>query len=425
MSATLQTLLAIFFVIIISIRFITTLPQPIITPHNVSLTSKILEVPYIKNGKQIIKVNQAITIIAPVYPSYHYGDVLKVTGQINEKRIISNPKIIKQGESGNWLKSKLYTIREHAEIAFEKHLPQDSAVLTSGMLIGTKKEFSDLIEETLLKTGTVHMIVVSGYNITLVTSTLLKIAGFVHRRIAIICAIVFAALFVILTGAEPPALRAGIMASIVLLGQYYGRPSSTIRTLIFTIFITLSIWPQLLLSLSFQLSSAATFGIITLNKPLNIIVDIVCSPLKKLFHIPSDLRDYIKSEFITSLSAQLAVAPLILNSFGSLSIISPLANISVSWLIPYIMLSGLTLFLAEYIWPPLAMLFSFVLYPITALFLQVLVIFSKIPKSFYGEIKINSYIAVSFYMFMASLIALFSGNKKYSDNVDNKKRENE
>ncbi|MDQ3098246.1 MAG: ComEC/Rec2 family competence protein [bacterium] len=412
---TLQTLLCSIGVLIIIGRYKYSLPEPITKPVPISLQSEVIEFPHTKNTSQIIKLNNQIMIITAPYPQYHFGDLLQIKGTINEKRIIMRPEIVKVGEQPHFFLNLLFSVRNKFEKTLEQYLPSDSAALAEGMLLGTTKQFSDEIDEAFSRTGTMHMIVVSGFNITLVATGILKLAGLIPRRIAIIFAIIGTITFVLLTGAQPPAVRAGMMAGVLLIGQFYGRPTDTLRALGVTVVLLLIHSPLLLESLSFQLSCASTLGILLLNPIFN----------KSSVKVIPKWRKYVKGEIGTSLSAQAAVTPLILNTFGSLSLIAPVTNLAVSWSVPYIMIVTLILCLAELIYPLLAKLMSFVLYPITAFFLHTILLFSRVPLAALENIQINWYILGGIYLLLAFVIAKNSDQKRYSIEVFNEREENE
>ncbi len=423
--STRHTLLCLSACALIYFRFVQTQPALNIGSTIFDGVVKVTDIPYSKNNKLYVSNNSPYLIITSRFPSLEYGDVLKVKGKIKENRIISNPKIEILSNRPNQIVKILFAIRLHCEQILRKLLPSDHAALAQGMLLGTKAEFSEPIDRALQSTGTLHMIVVSGFNLTLVISSITAAAGYLKRRTALVAAFVGCVLFVLLTGAQPPAIRAGIMASILLFSKYFGRPVDTIRIVIITIVICLTVWPQLIISLSFQLSVAATAGVVLLPEPLNRALRLIQKRYGFSLGEFAPWIRFVKDEFLTTLAAQIAVLPLSMYTFGMVSLVGPLANIAVAWLVPYIMVSTLIVCLADFTYPLIAKVVSFELYGITAFFLQVLILFSRIPYAVIDGFNINFEILLGFYIILGFITVKFTSNKKYSNMRDNEKEKNE
>ncbi len=413
---TLQTLLSIFLVILVFLRYWYTRSSLSAYPPGKIITAKIVEFPYTKNSRQYLKLDNSLIVITHPYPVYQLGDKVQIKGKVNDHFVVLNPLISKLNIKNDSLTLAMHFIRGRLEKSITKNLPRDNANLGEGMLWGTNSQFSPQSELALKQTGTIHLIVVSGFNITLVSSTILKIfSGLFSRRVAIVISLLCTTLFVMLTGSQPPAIRAGVMTVILLLSQYYGRPVTTLRVLILSVLIILLMWPQLIFSLSFQLSCLATFSIL-FSQALQ---------SKKSANTSSAFIIFIKSEITTSIIAQLSVAPLLLNTFGTVSLISPLANLFVSWSVPYIMVSTLALTLADLTIPSIAKWLAFVPYSITAYFLQVIAIFARVPYASLNNIKIDSYLIWGVYIVLVYIIAKKNRQINCSEVEDMQKRENE
>ncbi len=150
-------------------------------------------------------------------------------------------------------------------------------------------------------------------------------------------------LYITMIGAPASAVRAGIMAGLLLLAQKVGRLRSANRAVVFAATIMLLINPLLLKSdVGFQLSFVAVLGIIYL-KP---IFD------QKISKWPNPY--FLKDILTMTLAAQLSTLPILIFHFGRLSLISPLANLLIVPLLPLIMISGIILVFSGLIWLPLA-----------------------------------------------------------------------
>ena len=208
---------------------------------------------------------------------------------------------------------------------------QERAIF-SAMVLGYKDDLSLEVKEAFNRTGTRHVLAISGLHLTIVAAIILEVLLSIglSRKQSFWLALLGILAFILLVGAPPSAIRAGIMASLYLVAQGIGRMASALRLLLVAAVIMLIINPQLLLfGIGFQLSFMAVLGII-LFKPF----------FDKLIRFirPQGLRSLMS----LSLAAQITTWPIIAHNFGSVSIISPIANLVAVPLLPVIMVLGLS-----------------------------------------------------------------------------------
>ena len=326
----------------------------------------------IRTDKQLITFlpegyHQRILITTTKGQQFFYGDRLAINGKIKEPKdfedfdytgylerfgvyaVAQYPKILilKSGQ-GNGVKHALLKIK----YAFTKRTslllkePQSSLLL--GILIGARKTLPQEIIDNFNSTGTSHIIAVSGFNITIIISSL----GFI-------------AAFTIIAGASASVLRAGIMGVALLISFNIGRQYNIIPALFLAGLIMLVFNPRILYwDIGFQLSFAATLGIIYFVPLLQALAE----TWPKLFGA--------KDALITTLSAIVATLPLILFYFGRLSLSAPLVNILVLPLVPYAMLFGFLTIL-----PIVGNGFAFLANIILLYILKVTALFASLPFS--------------------------------------------
>ena len=214
-------------------------------------------------------------------------------------------------------------------------LPEPHAGLLAGMLFGTKASIQKDLYDALVATGTLHIAALSGMNITILTTivagALLRV---VNRRIAGLLTIVIIIGFVWFVGAGPSVVRAAIMGSVALLATVFGRQYWGFLTYWITIGLMLLVRPSWIADLSFQLSALATLGIILFG--------------------PQKEMNVVKSDLHTTLAAQVFTIPLILLTFHRISLVSPITNVLIGWVIPPVTTLGLACALAGWIFLPLA-----------------------------------------------------------------------
>lgn len=244
-------------------------------------------------------------------------------------------------------------------------LPDPHAGLLSGILFGVKSSISPELSDALVVTGTLHIVALSGMNITILTN--LFFGAFLHvlpRRISSILAIGVIAGFVLFVGPSPSIIRAAIMGSITLLAGTVGRIPVSLITWVVAIASMLVVHPPWIGELSFQLSALASLGMILFGKKTG---------------FGGGMLGFIKEELMTTLSAQVLTIPLILLTFGRISLVSPLTNLLIGWTIQIITVLGLFVALTGWIWLPFGQVLAWCTWVFLEFLIQVVMITSRIP----------------------------------------------
>ena len=333
-----------------------------------------LEAPY--KGKVLITLKP--------YPEFNYGDKLNFEGIIkkpsgsyanylakNEISAVSvYPKTnLTKTNQGSKIKSVLFSFKEKFVLALQKILPQEEAALASGLTLGERSEFSKNLKDAMSNSGTTHIVALSGYNITVIVSTAAFLFAFYFRKnIAFIMTLALILGFVLMTGAEASVARAAIMGSVALLGKQIGRIYSLRNAMSVSAFLMILQNPKILaFDVGFQLSFLALMGLAYI------------SPTIKIFlKLENEKVAQWKEILISTASAQLAVLPILISSFGKFSILSILANVLILWLIPFTMGVG---FFAGFLG-----FFSYYLSQILGWFLHLFLYYELAVINFFGKI---------------------------------------
>jgi competence protein ComEC len=282
-------------------------------------------------------------------------------------------------------------------------LPPLHADLLIGVLLGTNLFPQDFYG--LLKTsGLVHVVVVSGYNISVVTHILLSVFQKVSLRYRLTIVLAFILLYTLLTGASAPTIRAAIMAFITVGAQLFGKPVLSLYCLALTALLMIAVDPNQLSSLSFQLTFAATLGILLFEECFHSVLRL---------RLPSILR----KDLSTSLAAQVFVMPLILYNFGTISVVSPVANMFTLWTIPIITYIGFILLGASLISLQLAAAISWIVYIFTSFFISLAVWFSSWPYASvsFGRFQFGLSVGISLVSFGLALAVRQSHLKHHKE----------
>lgn len=283
-----------------------------------------------------------VKILAPPGSDIRYGDLIAVSGVIEEPEtsvddpIIFSPKqiVIKGSHYGFFLREWLIDLKLGVMERFMAMLNVDEVAFLGGILFGSKMGVSDALKSALSLTGTTHLIAVSGYKVTLVIVTVGELFSRIFsRRSAFIASIIFLVLFILMVGFEASAVRAAIMGVIALVAREAGETINIRNAVTFTALFMALVDPTILTNdLSFMISFLAVLGIIYLGPPF-----------KKLFHYKDEGMFGWKEAGITTLGAQLATMPILMNAFGQFSLVAIPANICTLSLLPLTMFFGFML----------------------------------------------------------------------------------
>jgi competence protein ComEC len=260
----------------------------------------------------------------------------------------------------------------------ETFLPEPHAGLLAGIVFGTKMSLDSSLKQALTTTGTLHIIALSGMNITiianLVNSSLLWI---VPRRLAGIVTIGCIVFFIWFVGPSASIVRAGIMGGISIIGVWSGRERFALWSWGIAVVLMLILHPVWITELSFQLSALASLGMI-------------------LFGVDSSKKAYIQRSWLqsgkeiivdglhTTLSAQVFTIPLLFFTFGRLSLISPLTNILIVWVVPIVTVLGFLMVCLGAIWLPLGQIVSWVTWVFLEYMIQIIFLTSRLPFASIG-----------------------------------------
>lgn len=342
------------------------------------------------NMKLIVETTEIagkILVTLDRYPEYNYGDRLKIKGNLQLPMVFEDfnykdylakdgiysvmyyPKVeLLERKNYDGLSSVIYAKilelkNKLRESIYQSLSPPQSSILAA-MILGDKKQISEDLKQSLNMAGVRHITAVSGLHITILTTilmTLLLSLGF-WRHHSFYFAIILITLFIIMTGLQSSAIRAGIMGGLFLLAQHLGRMNSSSRIIFFAAAIMLALNPLLLrFDVGFQLSFLAMMGIIYL------------SPI---------FKKWVKLDVLAmTLAAQLFTLPILIYNFGYMSFIAPLTNVLIVPLLPFIMLFGFIFSLVGIFWQSLGLILSFPAWLLLTYLLKIVDWFSSLSIS--------------------------------------------
>ncbi|MDP3836889.1 MAG: ComEC/Rec2 family competence protein [bacterium] len=330
-------------------------------------------------------LEERLAVKLPLYPSVYYGDYLELRCRLEKPAIFEDfdyaaylsargigatcswPSVIsiKEGVEGGAVMRKLYAAKRAGLKVFNRALPEPESGLATALLLGYKYTLVPTDDDNFKKAGLSHIVAISGGHISLFLEIIIGLAVYlgVNKRKAIWPALAFAAMYVLLTGVQASAWRSLLMGGIMLYAWRRGRLQTAWLPLVlagaYMLYQNPLLWRY---DLGFQLSFLAVAGMIAFNPIMATRIYPYESSLKRFWQT-------LVSAFKLSLSAQIAVWPLLALTSGGVSLISPFTNVLAFWVfgpLVVVMLIALTLtgFLGVnlLVWSPVYLLLKYLLY---------------------------------------------------------------
>ncbi|OGN09186.1 MAG: hypothetical protein A3J46_03675 [Candidatus Yanofskybacteria bacterium RIFCSPHIGHO2_02_FULL_41_11] len=306
------------------------------------------------------------------YISYLKKDGIRVLMNY-PKSIVSDSdlKLAAKDRTTTSIYRPIFYVKNKFESAINKSISEPNASFINGILLGTRHGIPNDLKDAFNKTGTSHILAISGYNIAIIAWAILAaLVFFVKRRVAFWISVFIIVLFTIMTGASASVVRASIMGLILLFASGYGRLHDPKNAILFAGAIMVFQNPFVLrFDIGFQLSFLAVMGIIYLQ-PL----------LKEQFKtIPDILK--LKELSLITISAHVFVLPTLIYYFGALSLVSLPANILVLPFLPVTMFLGFVTGLTGVFVYPLAQFFGYLTWAISKYIIEVVEILSSTSYS--------------------------------------------
>ncbi|MDO8649015.1 MAG: ComEC/Rec2 family competence protein [Candidatus Peregrinibacteria bacterium] len=282
--------------------------------------------------------------------------------------LISRASVTRE-EKAMWsVRSSLSSLRASIEDRIDQLYPEPHASLLAGLLTGARSGLPTDLEEAFRRAGVMHIIAVSGYNITLVITAVFAMLFWLPLKWRVVPGAIAIVLFVLLVGASASAVRAAIMGILGCIALALGRETHARLGILWTAFAMVAWNPkELWYDAGFALSFLAVIGISEFQG--------ICTKLCGRFPRALGIRDSLTM----TCCAQITAVPWSLALFHSLSVIAPLSNILVAPLIPISMLVGSLSLVVSVLSPPLGQLIAFVGWGCLSLIISGIALLAKVP----------------------------------------------
>lgn len=282
----------------------------------------------------------------------NYGDRVRVGGTLTESVGYANPLLLPgqhyrsflatdhhqlSSGGGNLFFKLAFFFKHHFNLVLSQVLPPEQGELLGSILLGSSvTPISAEKKEVYRSAGLIHLLVVSGTQVSILIGVCLSFCRFLKMPLwpAVIGTSLFNLMLVLVTGGGASIMRAGIMGEIALIGLLFEREKETYAALALSALILLVIDPNNIFNIGFQLSFAATLGLVYVAPALG------------------------KGLLATSLAPLLTTSPLIFYYFSQLSPGALLANLLVLPWLEFLVILGFATILTGFIFMPLAQIFG-------------------------------------------------------------------
>ena len=376
------------------------------------------------DGEQTRVISGRLLAYVSPFEEYSYGDSVRLTGFVETPPVfetfsyreylarqgihslMQDPVIaILEKRVGHPLLQSVYDFRGRALEIVQKIFPDPEASLLAGILLGIESGISPEVRTAFDKTGTTHIIAISGFNITIISALFISLFGrWLGVRRGAVAAGLAICLYTIFVGADAAVVRAAIMGGFVLLANRIGRQTHGMASLGGAAILMSIINPSVLWDVGFQLSFAATLGLILYAEPLqNWFVRTASRWVEE--SLAERLAGPIGEYILFTLAAQLTTLPLIAYYFRRISLASFLTNPVILPVQPAVMILAGLATLAGCLWLPLGNVLAWGAWPFAAFTIRTVDYFSRWNAASFSLGPVSFFVVAGFYLVLFTLTA--------------------
>jgi ComEC/Rec2-related protein len=337
-----------------------------------------------------------VILTADVYSPIKYGDEINIDGKLERPEnfdddtgrsfdyisylkkdgvsfVIKNPRIqIIAQHKGSRIVEALYAVKTYFISKLDAAIPFPESRLGAGITVAGKKALPKDVQDDFQKSGTMQVVVLSGYNVTIIAETLAMLLSFLPEIIAAGAGVFGIILFTMMAGAAATIVRGSVMAVLVIVAGLYRRRYSVPRAVMVSAVVMLCLNPMLLVfDPSFQFSFTSVLGLVFFSPLI----------LGRMGWMTE--RWKLRETAAATTATQIFVLPFILYESGQLSLMALPANMLLFLFLPLTMLLCFIAALAQAFSWILAVPFAWPAFLLLKYELFVTHIFARIPFGFF------------------------------------------
>jgi competence protein ComEC len=375
-----------------------------------------------------------VLVFAPRYPEYTYGDILNINGELETPPALDDfdyrgylehqgiystvyfPRIEVQ-ETGRGFKPLewIYDLRAGMARSLAAALPEPEASLAQGILLGLRGNIPAGLNDEFARSGTSHLLAISGYNLSVMVGLLLAAGIWIlGRKRYLYVWLAFGALwfYTIITGLNPPVVRGAVMASVFLAAEALGRQRSSATALILAAAVMAGVQPYILGDASFQLSFLAMAGLIFVYPVFSSWSKGLITRLLGDKGVFDSLCGMVAEMFSVTFAAIITVWPLIAYYFNLFSITGPLATFLLTLVQPVIILLGMLAALAGLVLPGAGWVLGWLLWPFLKYMVLVVGWLGSSTSTFVQVGWITPGFLIAYYLALAAAVWLYGKRQR-------------
>ena len=306
---------------------------------------------------------------------------------------------------GFFLRRWLYKLRTRLLENLYRLWPDPESSLLAGILLGVETGIPDRVQQAFRQTGTSHVIAISGFNITLVAGLFSRSFNrLFNPRFAALAAGIGICLYTVLVGADPAVVRAAVMGGLSLFARQIGRRQHGLNAAALASLLMALVNPQIPWSISFQLSLAATLGLILYADPL---AQAFYDRASRLIQpeLARRVSQPVSEYLLFTLAAQVTTFPVMMVHFHTFSLSTFVANPVILPVQPPIMILGGLALLLSVIWFPVGRVAAPLVFPFVAFTIRMVEWVSRLPIRSFHTGDAGATAAVLYYFLLFGLTA--------------------
>ena len=316
----------------------------------------------------------------PQLDDFDYEHYLAVKG-IYSTLYYPSIEVLETGK-GSKLLAWIYSARNSLSRVTVRIMPEPQASIIRGIVLGMRGDIPPETKEAFSRSGTAHLLAISGLHLSIIAGVMITVITrrFGRRRYLYVWLTLVAVwLYALITGLNPPVLRAAIMVSMYLAADLFGRQRSGINALVLAAAVMAAFTPRVLWDASFQMSFAAMTGLVFIFPLLQSFSRKVIDARLKDRKIAASLAVTVTDSLSVSTGAVVAVWPLIAYYFGAVSPLAPVATLFALPALPVAVIAGIISGATGLFFLPLAQVCAWFGWLFTSWILLVVNLFSFIP----------------------------------------------